>query len=364
MRIPSYDDLSPEQDEAINLELDGNYLVSGPPGTGKTVIALYRAKLLSDLKKPVRLLMFSNLLSQYTKAFIRQYKLESVVSTYHAWVSEFYQENYRRRPPEVERWRHDWPQIMDNVATNPPPADSLAYLIVDEGQDLPRDFYPVAGHIARNLTVFADENQCLFEHNCSLHDIAVGVGKSGPDAVLARNYRNTREIAALAATFHTGMSTGIAKLPTRRGELPIVKGFTSLAKTIDFISAYERNNSDLDIGVLVPWNRMRERFVHRFQGKTKNPVQTYDSKAEGADRLLDFDKRGIKVITYHSSKGLEFDTVFLPEFQCHDRDLTNPELRMQLYVMLSRARDSLYITYSGEAPRSLSLFDAKLVERQ
>ena len=68
---------------------------------------------------------------------------------------------------------------------------------------------------------------------------------------------------------------------------------------------------------------------------------------------------GIKLTTFHSSKGLEFkvvfvvgvtDTLFVPK---DDWDLKGDELekyhdqeRRLLYVAMTRARDLLYISYS------------------
>ena len=66
MRLPAFEDLSKEQDLIYNLDLDGNYLVSGPPGTGKSVMALYRAQVLTFDDREPALLMYNNVLQQYT----------------------------------------------------------------------------------------------------------------------------------------------------------------------------------------------------------------------------------------------------------------------------------------------------------
>ncbi len=219
-------------------------MVAGPPGTGKTVIALYRAKLMSDMGKPVRLLMYSRLLSQYTEAAICTLGLDSVVEPYFAWFWHFYRKHYKKNPPQVAAFWYDWPEILQTVALNPPPKNSLPYLLVDEGQDMPREFYVVAGHLSRHLTVFADENQSLFKTNsCPRATSATALGTEVPVHWLTRNYRNSAEIAALAATFHTGMKTGIAKPPTRQGDRPIIKAFGSFTKTVQFIAQYETQQS-------------------------------------------------------------------------------------------------------------------------
>lgn len=58
-----------------------------------------------------------------------------------------------------------------------------------------------------------------------------------------------------------------------------------------------------------------------------------------------------KVMTYHSAKGLQFETVFLP---CVS-ELTNDDKRKiseqkALYVAMTRTYRHLYIMYSGQLP--------------
>ena len=60
-------------------------------------------------------------------------------------------------------------------------------------------------------------------------------------------------------------------------------------------------------------------------------------------------------MTYHGAKGLEFDTVFLPDVRDgvvpRGRMLTQEELeeeRRMFYVAMTRAKRNLYISYSGD----------------
>ena len=68
-------------------------------------------------------------------------------------------------------------------------------------------------------------------------------------------------------------------------------------------------------------------------------------------------------MNYLSAKGLEFDTVFIPELQSSAPDFGKPETLMQFYVLLSRARDELYLSYSGdETPACLAFLSRNLLE--
>lgn len=363
MKIPSYQQLSKQQDEINNLPMDGSHLVIGPPGTGKSVMALYRAQMYKKGRRDVRLLVHSRLLSQYTQNAVRQLSIGTLVDTFHSWWTGFYQAHYRRRPPTLAPYVYDWPQILQQVNTDPPEKGAIPYLIIDEGQDLPREFYIVAQHLATHLTVFADENQRLTEHNSTLDDIRAFGGFGRRTHILDRNYRNTREIAELAAVFEQGLGAGAAKPPERRGPRPAMARHTTLNDAVQQIVRFERAYSDLEIGVFTPTKRVQKQFVNRLQGKTVSPIQSYVGGHGSKAEKLDFDTPGVKVINYPSTKGLEFDAVFVPELQ--RAWFTGPSVDMQLYVLLSRAREQLFLGYSGEGiPEHVKRFPDELLERQ
>lgn len=350
MRLPSYQELSKEQDRINNLPLDGSFLVTGPPGTGKTVMALYRASMLQSERRPVKLLMHGRLLTQYTRSAVSELLIDGSVSTYDRWLTDYFWRHHGRSVPSHRPWEYDWGEALRIVNASPPPATECPDLIVDEGQDLPREFYVLARLVSTNLTVFADENQRLRESNSTLDEIrAYGLFPQDHCHALTRNYRNTREIGMLAATFYTGLETGIADLPSRSGDLPVVMHHRNLDATVEFIRNFESANSDLEIGVVAPTDSIRDRVVRALGDDTINPVQSYHRKRGETPPELDFDSPGIKVINHHSAKGLEFDAVFLPAMQ-EVRDPGNLNVRMRMYVLTSRARDSLFLSYWTTAP--------------
>src|SRR5690606_39501327 len=62
----------------------------------------------------------------------------------------------------------------------------------------------------------------------------------------------------------------------------------------------------------------------------------------------------VKVMTMHSSKGLEFDTVFIPgicELASRDADVDRRQQQVRLlYVAMTRALRQLEISHHGESP--------------
>ena len=366
MRLPSYQQLSKEQDKINNLSLGESFLVTGPPGTGKTVMALYRAQMLAKQKVKASLLMHSRLLSQYTADAVSSLDLNGVVKTFYAWIGSFYQAEYHQNVPTFAAFEIDWNSVLDQLGAQPPRHTSLEHLIIDEGQDIHKNFYPIARQLAKCVTVFADENQRLTAANSTIPEIK-GFGNFRAIHELKKNYRNTREIALLAAHFHTGLRTGVPDLPDRRGEKPVLLKHKNMNETVEYIARYEKNNPKQQIGVFVPFGKTRDSLFNRFSvgGRTKNPPQKYVGGKGSEAAVVDFTRPGITVLCYKSAKGLEFDTVFLPELQDVKDGIHTSEFKMMFYVLVSRARDSLYLAYSGEEPPTvLNAFPPNLLDRR
>jgi superfamily I DNA/RNA helicase len=362
MRLPSYQALSKEQDRINNLPLDGRHLVTGPPGTGKTVMALYRAAMLKKLNRKARLLMYSRLLSQYTDSAVDELSLDGTVDTFHSWFYSWFWHEYRRSMPEIAPFKPNWPEVVEMVASVPPKKGSVPDLIVDEGQDLAKMFYTVAQHIAEHLTVFADENQRINEDNSTIREIKTYANLPNPH-LLTRNYRNTLEIARLAAAFYNGLSTGIPEFPARRGVLPVCQAFPHRSATIDFIRRFAQNNSHLEIGVFTPTKSVQNSIWYGLKDSVGMPVQHFVGGKGKAAALMMFDEPAVTIVNYPSAKGLEFDAVFIPELQEYDPDRGGTDFSMQMYVLISRARDQLFLSYSGkDKPAIIDILPKELVE--
>lgn len=355
MRFPTYQDLSAEQDEINNLPLRGSYLISGPPGTGKTVMALYRAQMIASRGRTVRLLMHGKLLSQYTAGVVEGLGVDGVVTTFHSWLWAWCRSNWGMSTPQLARYVPDWSKILDLALERPPKKDAMSALLVDEGQDLPPLFYLFARTIADGVTVYADENQRITDQNSTLDEIRQRV-RPDSEHRLTRNYRNTREIARVARHFYTDVETGMPDVPDRSGPMPTLTAHPRLHESAQQIATYARNFRRQQIGVLVPNSKLLKKYVSRLAAALPDDtrLQYYLAKEEGLE--IDFDEPGVTVANWGSAKGLEFDAVFLPELQDIRRELDDPTLTMELYVLCSRARERLFLSYSGDgSPAILSI---------
>ena len=99
--LPGIDQLNKDQDEALALPLEGQHLVVGGPGTGKSVVALLRARRLATHKKKYRVLVYNHLLNgSNTHLFGMKEPLES--KTWDRWFRDMYKHVYGEPVPTFD----------------------------------------------------------------------------------------------------------------------------------------------------------------------------------------------------------------------------------------------------------------------
>jgi superfamily I DNA/RNA helicase len=371
MNLPPETGLSREQKEVVNAPAEGTMLVVGPPGSGKTVVAIMRERSLNNQGDAVQLLVYNNVLKRYTGNDL----------TFHAWTNKWwrlatgtsfpnrtleYVAAERQWHPDYEKaaeralrdfkgriratghWRH---LILDEAQDFSPKAHAFLFQVQNRVfDDLPEDERP-------SLCLLADENQRIGESNASLAQIKMAHAflTPGDEYQLKRNYRNTRQIAAFAAHFYVGLPSGIPELPSTTGDKPKVCA-ANLDQAVERITRYVRARPNEEVGVLVQYQRTARRLYNKLSARLRNTnlrIQTYLAKSRDhrdASNLV-FDTPGVlTVICFASAKGLEFDSVFLPELQTLRLEgVERDQVRMNLYVMCSRARRQLWLMIDDES---------------
>ncbi|MFH8973590.1 DNA helicase [Streptomyces sp. NPDC017890] len=342
----TYLDLTPEQRTSLDdLPFDGNHLVSGPPGSGKSLLAAQRAVMLALTGTPVALLTRSNLLRQSLAATVHPLAPADRgvrVSTAHAWLAQWYGGT---APSGADGW-YDWHALFDRAAdTGPVPGLTL---VVDEGQDLPPEFYLLCRLLGARTTVFADECQRLTDTHSTLAEIPRNLGRCARHE-LDGNHRNTEQIASFAAHFRTGPGTPV--LPERQGPPPRLHRFPERGAA-DLVTVLAERHPGETIGVIV--NSRHTQFSvlgslsHRAP-RLKPQLYTSDAKG-GRYRNLDLRRPGVVIVHRASAKGLGFDTVVVPDTHTDAAiDPTSAALRMTYYVLATRARRELHLGYEGES---------------
>jgi superfamily I DNA/RNA helicase len=121
----------------------------------------------------------------------------------------------------------------------------------------------------------------------------------------------------------------------------------------DFAS---RLSNQLGLGE-VP-KKTKERNYEEFNEFWRQYNINFEYFGNGTGALDDSDKRPmVYVMTYHSSKGLDFPSVYIPYLSA-DQEIAWDKLRQQipdidrklLYVASTRSRGDLCYSYSGDTP--------------
>lgn len=346
MRIPSLLDLEIEQHAVVDLPFHGSHIITGAPGSGKTVMAVYRAWALATSGRDVTLLTRSNPLHQYLAQMAPDLTGTLNVTTYHRWIRDFWRGHFRTDPPQTddEGWCYDWIDMQRDCILRE--VGATAQLVIDEGQNLPVGFYQLCRVLGVGVTVFADENQRIGDEESTISEICRCLGVRADPLALRENRRNSREIAMLASEF--GMADSHkTPFPTRTGGTPTVLQVPSLGNLLTGISQYFNAHPGRSIGIICRSTRLLREVQNGLThlGLAKH-TQTYVHGDRYRD-AIDFSTCSIKIVSTASMKGLEFDSVIVPDLDAYTEDPTSVEARLRFFVLCTRAREDLHFAHRG-----------------
>ena len=367
--LPGIQDLNKDQDAALALPLAGQHLIIGGPGTGKSVVALLRARRLAAEQKCYRILVYNQLLNRSNRHLFG-FTQPLVSNTWEKWFRDMYKYILKEAVPTIYHEDSgtyktiDWQAVektSDLPAGTELPLSGSRFLLIDEGQDMPQEFYAtLARWGAENFYVVADQNQQLDPDRCSSRqDIEDALAINTTDTLeLKSNYRNSRPIAQLAQHFYPADPASPRPVlpdskPTARAPELWTYGavgqpaLQAIAEHVLQLS--DRFPSKL-FGIITPDNAIRIKFCDALAeakpslDNDKPPIQTFVS---GQPEPLDFGQGGIMIINAQSCKGLEFDIAILADIDQHLPKKDVYALKSRFYVMVARAREQVILLRTG-----------------
>lgn len=218
------------------------------------------------------------------------------------------------------------------------------------------------------LLMVGDAAQRIYPGGFTLQE--AGIEIRGSSVVLRKNYRNTQEIIQ-ASMSCTGSREVVdmdrsyrreeaASDSDRSGLAPQLVEARDLEDQGEYVAdrileLYGGDDLNLtDMGVLTPYTKTAKTVARVLEGSgIEVDLLTANS---------DLRDEGVRVATFHRSKGLEFKVVFIvgmsgegwPRFPYRPLGRTEAEYEeqlimdeAQLHVAMTRARDGLYLLYSG-----------------
>lgn len=354
------------QQERLARHLGGGYrLIRGVAGSGKTLILTHRAKHIAKHFADWRVLLLC-----YNRALARALEHEveeannieagTVDSLAYRLLDEVGRIDRGEDDPDFETRRRD----ALTVARLLDDSKRFDMVLVDEAQDLGSSGLDLAWAMLKsgrdNFIIALDSAQNLYRRRMAWNP--PGMTARGRATVLSTNYRNTKEILDLAKSVLQGFGASSAGDPQsdhldvfiepeaalRHGVVPATYACADLPGEVSTIGnrieeLTEAGAAPGEIVVLSGSRALREGVLETVPG-------TVDVRKQRSDGVTV--RRKVRVATLHWSKGLEFRHVIVGG--ANDIWLTDGDEIAQdeqqsrlLYVGMTRATESLTVTYSG-----------------
>lgn len=337
--------LDEEQSEIACRPVEDVFLLTGPPGSGKTLVLAARAKWMARQHPSWRIavLCYNRALVPYLESLVWGHSNISVY-TVGRFASLL---RVRISLDDEERAERDvgW-ALRDIKAT-------FDAVLVDEWQDFMDAWTRLILAAVRpgrgGLTLAGDPKQALYRDGN--RDIALA-GRTVEAATLSKPYRSTRQILEVTSALDPTMEVAgkDQALDGQPVDLVWAENVASMADAVArdiqlLLNADERQPQDIGVLVTRKWDMGKVLYALKRADIPAEPV--YPSKAAE----FDLTKPVVKVMTVHSAKGYEFDVVFLVGMEHlanpDGSDRANREGRSG-YVGATRAKDQLVLTYSRE----------------
>lgn len=369
------DDLVPDimhimdlQQEQLARSLgEGHRVIHGVAGSGKTLILGFRClELAHEMNKPILVLCFNVTLAARLRELMKERGIEQQVNVchFHEWCKELLVTYHVKPPVPGDHYFNELvTTVINATAAGHIPKGAYGAIMIDEGHDFePEWLQLVVDSVdpeSQSLLMLYDDAQSIYstkkELGFSLS--SVGINARGRTTVLRMNYRNTDEIMDFAYRFakdyFKAESNGdeipliVPESARRHGPEPVVQIRKSLQDEIEYtarclLSLNERGMPWSDMCILYRTSHVGEEIASSLEARGL-PVHWLSAKLEKV-RFRQADNR-VRIMTLHSSKGLEFPFVSIigANQLPHKKANEAAEARL-LYVAMTRATDMLLVT--------------------
>ena len=297
--------------------------ISGGPGTGKSVVSLWRhIRNYATGSKKSLLLTYTKTLEYYLKATAKSEDANAAVA-----VNRTYRWTYQNRNAVAS-------PIYDEI-------------IVDEAQDVEHARYEILKKYTNAISYGADDQQSVYPDKATSQRKLEELFPNNNRYFLDENFRNSYEIMRFSKGLFPGKVIQQSALTNlleegRRGPKPVllVSNHDKEKENQAIIDVIEQFRSAThNIAILVPLQHHVNQYANmiREAGIECSKFSTDDGDFGEIDN--------VHVTTFKSSKGAEFDTVIIPDFGAMMSNISNLRVIAEndYYVGITRAKRNLYL---------------------
>jgi superfamily I DNA/RNA helicase len=321
------------QVKIVRRNLNSSFIVKGCAGSGKTVLALWRAKEIAEQGN------HNYLIIVFTKA-----------------LKKFIEDGIHTIGVDESKVMYHWEWIEKGKV-------SADYIIVDEVQDFDtNELRELQNAAKKHLILFGDSAQQIYNglpnkgKLMTMEEIQIQTGI--PMTNLVINHRLPKKIARVAEKVTKSPESVDSLVESCKKEginKPRLIECSSFEDQLDYIKDVIIAQNYTDVGILFPTNNDVKK-AKTYYDKTNWGIEAKIGFGAGA-MDLDFKTDNPKLMTYHSAKGLQFEAVFIPMCEVANESDRNP-----LYVALTRSYRDLFILYSNQLSPFIANIDSNLFE--
>ena len=341
-----------------NVDIDRqNVWIKGFPGSGKSVLLAYTMKKIKrrDANAKVAVVVFTHSLIAMFKAAFAEMGIAAKIMTYYEFMRG---------------------------------GDSYDYVLSDEVQDMTSRVLASMNSRAKHVIVAGDENQSIYDRDPQFREPTVTPTQimtllNSRDFELGIIHRLSSSIIAAVEKFLPNMNIFSAKRDMNKRTTQIrLCTATSMSDEVKYIMREAKKAVDVGdtAAILIPshgsiigfvqtaltalgkprWSEQLDKYgkvnynaLNQYLTSQNVKMQYvgngYGSFTETSGKIC--------LMTYHSSKGLDFDNVFMPGLN-QSLYINSSELlsRTLFMVAMTRCRNNLYLSHCGTRSAYLSNF--------
>lgn len=315
-------------------------LIAGCAGSGKTMLAIEKARRLGEQGKRVLFTCYNKALAEW---LAETHDLENVTFQHFHSLAKSVPKEIGQPVPWMtdldvsadEYWTHVVPQALFDAAAQLPESRRYDAIIVDEGQDFKSTYWEPIQMMLKDpdggiLYIFYDDSQRLYSED--------GFPLPEPAGRLNKNMRSTYEIGERVVEYYDGVGR-------------IYPGGPKTGRDIEFVDLVKYDSPEEALKDVL--NHLSDEKISPADVVLLSPLGDDKSMWKHRMKIGDFELmrrgkiRGKRVLTstIHGFKGLERAVVILSELE----HIPEEDQRSLLYVALSRARNHLIVL--GELPQ-------------
>ena len=358
---------------------DGHRVIHGVAGSGKTMILGYRSvELAKRYTKPVLVLCYNKALANRLAQQLAVHGMEGhiIVRNFHGWCLDQLGAFGVARPSfnsDPQTWLREMVEtVCTGMERKTIPCAQYSAILIDEGHDFEPEWLKLVTRMidpdSNSLLLLYDDAQTIYGGGRKKFSFAsVGIQAKGRTTILRLNYRNTLEVLSTARIFANELLAAqeadddhvpiiAPESAGRRGSIPEIVFASNIWDETRIVAqrikgAIADGSCPNEFGVLCRTKAAGELFSRQLV-RSGLPVRLMTDTSNRAGFAAE---PAITVMTMHSSKGLEFESVFLPSLcdVAARRDLSGDDLLQEarlVYVAMTRALNRLTMLHHCQTP--------------